>query len=996
MTAGGEVLDWEKSKDDAAMEGGAKMMETCFTKAYEAANYGYEGLCKDEPTRYCLSDGSAMDGGKKCTCTGLPTDAQIEKLQSDCDAKGQKQFSISGGNTDDWDKKKMEGAVAAMGKSRKNCFTKQMENHNYKITGVCTGTADTCKFDRVTLMSHITTVGSDRFDMECECLGIVTPAQIIDIQDTCDKKSRKVFMTAGGHPEEYDKELIVAATKTLTATQSSCTDKMLKSKSVTLEGTCKGTTDICIAGVQLVAPYQMCDCENAATPEQLIEMDTACKKKSSDAFVRTFGQAGGSLASAYTAAAEMQMENSKEKCFKKQLKAASKTFTGYCEGTAGSITAEKCDATSKCVCIGSATPEEIGAVHTTCEQEVMTDFVRAGGDPTNFATAKENVGIKAINTEFSACYTKREKSKLLVKNSALKAGVADLLVLTTAETDVIHTACTVKADADFVKAGGNVTSPIAFHTAANEAAADAALNMGTGCFQVLFRRNKYDHATVTPEQVMDMTMQCAAKARKSFERAGGNVTNFQVDSSRRRQSQIAATAKGCQSTEGVKFCNNFTMAYDYMDRGGMPEMADKDVVEGLATMAVHEYENCVMAENAMDNSACKFDAEESYVKYGGMPGDNFTMAFNEAKVGIMVAKVRADTTYVVPDMSIYGDQETRQFQNGAEGTIANVFSEALPGDNFTELAMDVYARSGGNVTHFHSAQENAAMTTAAQVVGACAAKQAQQYTMYTSVTMMDTMAIDAKMAECEVKACTMYAKIGNFTSIDDVTAQQECASATVTGEVHRQALHTTHNQTGFEALADEIQQIRDNKDYPTEDLRDDKNNFVIGYTKDPTDQVCGATCTAEIGRKIGNIVGSASACEIGTPIESPGGTNVKLVGTCVFKDVEAANKGQDDFVKMAPSFDLEPIIVAATAKGRRLGGRMTNNRQLAGKMVVTSSSTKSKKNCRIGQECKSSYSKMSGLSGGMIALIAIVCCVVVVALVVVLVLVVKKGGSDQR
>merc|ERR1712166_1170616 len=283
MTAGGEVLDWEKSKDDAAMEGGAKMMETCFTKAYEAANYGYEGLCKDEPTRYCLSDGSAMDGGKKCTCTGLPTDAQIEKLQSDCDAKGQKQFSISGGNTDDWDKKKMEGAVAAMGKSRKNCFTKQMESHNYKITGVCTGTADTCKFDRVTLMSHITTVGSDKFDMECECTGIVTPAQIIDIQDTCDKKSRKVFMTAGGHPEEYDKE----------------------------------------------------------------------------------------------------------KCFKKQLKAASKTFTGYCEGTAGSITAEKCDATSKCVCIGSATPEEIGVVHTTCEQEVMTDFVRAGGDPTNFATAKE-------------------------------------------------------------------------------------------------------------------------------------------------------------------------------------------------------------------------------------------------------------------------------------------------------------------------------------------------------------------------------------------------------------------------------------------------------------------------------------------------------------------------------------------------------------------------------------------------------------------------------
>merc|ERR1712166_550087 len=530
-----------------------------------------------------------------------------------------------------------------------------------------------------------------------------------------------------------------------------------------------------------------------------------------------------------TAAAEMQMENSKEKCFKKQLKAASKKFTGYCEGTAGSITAEECDATSKCVCIGSATPEEIGAVHTTCEQEVMTDFVRAGGDPTNFATAKENVGIKAINTEFSACYTKREKSKLLVKNSATKAGVAELLVLTTAETDVIHTACTVKADADFVKAGGNVTSPIAFHTAANEAAADAALNMGTGCFQVLFRRNKYDHATVTPEQVMDMTMQCAGKARKSFERAGGNVTNFQVDSSRRRQSQIAATAKGCQSTEGVKFCNNFTMAYDYMDRGGMPEMADKDVVEGLATMAVHEYENCVMAENAMDNSACKFDAEESYVKYGGMPGDNFT-----------------------------------------------------------ELAMDVYARSGGNVTHFHSAQENAAMTTAAQVVGACAAKQAQQYTMYTSVTMMDTMAIDAKMAECEVKACTMYAKIGNFTSIDDVTAQQECASATVTGEVHRQALHTTHNQTGFEALADEIQQIRDNKDYPTEDLRDDKNNFVITYTKDPTDTVCDETATTAIGRKIGNTVGSASACEIGTPIESPGGTNVKLVGTCVFKDVEAA------------------------------------------------------------------------------------------------------------
>lgn len=66
-------------------------------------------------------------------------------------------------------------------------------------------------------------------------------------------------------------------------------------------------------------------------------------------------------------------------------------------------------------------------------------------------------------------------------------------------------------------------------------------------------------------------------------------------------------------------------------------------------------------------------------------------------------------------------------------------------------------------------------------------------------------------------------------------------------EVHRQALHTTHNQTGFEALADEIQQIRDNKDYPTEDLRDDKNNFVITYTKDPTDTVCDETATTAIG-----------------------------------------------------------------------------------------------------------------------------------------------------
>jgi hypothetical protein len=374
MQKGGDVETWEMAKDDGAMETGAKMLESCFDKSFAAAGYSWDGLCLDDATNVCWQGGWASDG-TMCECQGLATEAQIQKLQDECDEKAMKAYKKSGGDSEDWEQKKIEGAVKIMGDSLKTCYSKQMENRGYKWTGTCGEPAEACKLDRLENVGRVTVIDSLNFDKECTCVGTITDAQMLEIETTCDDKARKDFMKSGGDPEDFDSSKLKASTKTYTATHTTCADKLLKAKGVSLEGICKGsTTDKCVGGYMVLPPYKVCECEGAATPAQMDEIFKACMKKASEAFVIGGGSTGGQLAGVSTIAAENLLEASTEKCFKKQLKASGATFTGTCNDD----TAMPCDASSECECVGAATAENIDAVHHVCDVAVMTDFVRAG------------------------------------------------------------------------------------------------------------------------------------------------------------------------------------------------------------------------------------------------------------------------------------------------------------------------------------------------------------------------------------------------------------------------------------------------------------------------------------------------------------------------------------------------------------------------------------------------------------------------------------------
>jgi hypothetical protein len=620
-----------------------------------------------------------------------------------------------------------------------------------------------------------------------------------------------------------------------------------------------------------------------------------------------------------------------------------------------------------------------------------------GGKPADFSAAKDNAAIKACSNEFTSCYGKREKA-LLTKQSV--AGIKDPM-LTTIEMDSIHAACTIKATADFVKAGGNGSSTTEFYKKAAEAAADAALNMGTGCFQQSFKRHKYDHMTVTGAQVEVLRAQCSKKAKQSYKRAGGNVTDFAIDSTRRRQRQVAGTAKGCK--RNPQLCNNATNMNDYLDRGGMIEMANKDVLDGLAQESVLEFSECMRTDNNLGYMECMQDAEGTWMNNGGKVGGNFSMVFNEALESSMVADLRANPDYELPPISA-DVREQRQRQNGAQYAIAAVLTELpgeeLEGDNHTATALDVFVRSGGNESLYYNALENAAEQYTAATVGACYDVASEN----CALTNCDNAEIDARRGICEKQSCDIYTKIVRTSStrrllgrkLSDAQAQTECEMAATTGQLRREALNTDNtNITGMEAFSDEIDTMRANQNFTTEDLRDTKNSFKLTITVDPdTDPDVLAKklqdAAGAIGRNLGGAVGAADPCETGAPVISPGKTQIYVYGACVFRDVIEADTGQAQFETFADTKIPEAITSALPTTTRRLGGR-----NLAG-ITVKATSAKSKKNCKIGPyECPSSSAKIKSLSGGIIALILMVILCLCIGLAIIGYMLYSKRNKEQ-
>ena len=169
--SGGDVKIWEMEKEQGAMDAGAKILEGCVEKSFKDNNYNWMGTCKGDATLECSNDGWT-NLGTICECENVVTEAQLTAVQDKCDKQAEREFNKAGGDAQEWEEKKTQGAMLVMSSSLKSCFNKQMEKKSLSWTGVCQDAVylnQECKYDRVEMMSKMvkTSTFSGMYCMEC-------------------------------------------------------------------------------------------------------------------------------------------------------------------------------------------------------------------------------------------------------------------------------------------------------------------------------------------------------------------------------------------------------------------------------------------------------------------------------------------------------------------------------------------------------------------------------------------------------------------------------------------------------------------------------------------------------------------------------------------------------------------------------------------------------------------------------------------------------------
>lgn len=140
-------------------------------KSFKDNKYNWMGTCKGDAALECSNDGWT-NIGTICECENVVTEAQLSAVQDKCDKQAEREFNKAGGDAQQWEEKKTQGAMLVMSSSLKSCFNKQMETKGLSWTGVCQDPVylnQECKYDRVEMMSKMvkTSTFSGMYCMEC-------------------------------------------------------------------------------------------------------------------------------------------------------------------------------------------------------------------------------------------------------------------------------------------------------------------------------------------------------------------------------------------------------------------------------------------------------------------------------------------------------------------------------------------------------------------------------------------------------------------------------------------------------------------------------------------------------------------------------------------------------------------------------------------------------------------------------------------------------------
>ena len=175
----------------------------------------------------------------------------------------------------------MEGAATKGVENLRGCFDTNFEQEGYQWEGTCQGTSDVCyeggyQFECTNMMCT------------CDCVGVVTQAQIKAIDKKCDASARQKFVATGGSMDEWEVTKQDAQADAGVAMMGTCYMQEFEAQGYQQEGTCKGSTEICYEGGWKMMGGT-CDCVGVVTAAQQEAIHTKCDETAKKEYMKSGG-----------------------------------------------------------------------------------------------------------------------------------------------------------------------------------------------------------------------------------------------------------------------------------------------------------------------------------------------------------------------------------------------------------------------------------------------------------------------------------------------------------------------------------------------------------------------------------------------------------------------------------------------------------------------------------------------------------------------------------
>eukprot|EP00928_Gymnodinium_smaydae_P046279 TRINITY_DN3082_c0_g1_i3.p1 TRINITY_DN3082_c0_g1~~TRINITY_DN3082_c0_g1_i3.p1 ORF type:complete len:2110 (+),score=555.97 TRINITY_DN3082_c0_g1_i3:87-6332(+) len=551
--AGGNPDEWELAQREGAQKKSADKMRVCIEEAAQQAGKGVDEASKADMRKWvraCEEDAKAAfeaAGGdteewqlakeqgalakgidKMRVCVQDAADAaeqdiktaskaDLQSWATACEAKAIAEFESAGGNADDWKVAKEQGAMAKGADKMRVCLESSAKT-------------------------------------ALKTLATATKQEKKAWVATCEADAKALFEAAGGDANDW---------------------KLAKEKGAMMKGAEKMRA--CVAA----AATAVGKTTKTATAAERLAFAKACDEKAR----ADFEAAGGSQeewALAKEMGARSKGADKLRVCINAAADAANKTMT-------------------------TATAAEKSSWKKTCAADAKADFEAAGGDPKAWALSKKKgAEERGVN-----------KMRTCIQDKAAAAGKT-MSLATSAEKAGWVSTCTASARADFESGGGDAKEWLASQ---QKGAAKRGGDKLKSCIEE--KAGNQEVASASADQIKAWRTSCEADARADFEASGGDADVFDTALEESRTTLFVEKLDACRTAAGddqVKLATCEESAKKTSaSMGGDAARFDRDKQDAARQQTSALLKACLDDGGTMDS--CTADAREKFTSFGGVIAD---------------------------------------------------------------------------------------------------------------------------------------------------------------------------------------------------------------------------------------------------------------------------------------------------------------------------------------------------------------------------------------